>query len=75
MLSSALDLKLHARLHTWCTSLCLQVHPRGKKPIYRDFLEPSDGLEPSTPPYHGGSGAVLAGTRALATTFLLQIGS
>jgi hypothetical protein len=31
-------------------------------PIHRDFAEPSGGLEPPTPPYHGGLGAVPAGT-------------
>jgi len=28
-----------------------------KAPIYGAFAEPSDGLEPSTPPYHGTSQA------------------
>jgi len=37
--------------------------------------KPSDGLEPSTPPYHGGFGAGVTRvhTRSLATQFLLQI--
>ena len=35
--------------HTWRTLSTLQVEPREKMPIYRDFGEPSDGLEPSTP--------------------------
>ena len=35
---------------------------RNENPVSGDFCKPSDGLEPSTPPCHGGSGAVLADT-------------
>jgi hypothetical protein len=46
---AVLDLGLHKRLHTWRALSTLQVEPGAKTPIYRDFAEPSDGLEPSTP--------------------------
>src|SRR5687768_3411325 len=31
----------------------MQIELIRKAPICRNFAEPSDGLEPSTPPYHG----------------------
>jgi hypothetical protein len=34
-----------------------------KVPFAGTFGKPSDGLEPSTPPYHGGFGATRAYTR------------
>ena len=53
------------------------VH-RGNKeaPFYSGFVipkEPSDGLEPSTPPNHGSSEAATAYTSDLAGTYALQI--
>jgi hypothetical protein len=41
--------ELHNRLHTWCTLERMQNARRRKALICRDFAEPSDGLEPSTP--------------------------
>jgi len=48
--------------------------PERKIWLCRDFAEPSDGLEPSTPPYHGSLDASRAYTRgARATRFRLEI--
>jgi hypothetical protein len=44
--------KLHNRLYTHRTRLNLQVDLNIKAPTCGAFAEPSDGLEPSTPPYH-----------------------
>src|SRR5207253_3764368 len=41
--------KLHKRLHTHRTKHTLQMYVNQKLPICRNFLEPSVGLEPSTP--------------------------
>src|SRR5215211_5542699 len=47
---------------------------RNKKPRCAGLLqEPSDGLEPSTPSYHGGFGASRAYTRSSAAQFRLEI--
>jgi hypothetical protein len=40
----------------------VQVDPNEKGRVCRDFAEPSDGLEPSTPPDYGGSQASRAYT-------------
>ena len=44
--------KLHKRLHTLRTLGQEQVDLNEKAPTCGAFAEPSDGLEPSTPPYH-----------------------
>jgi hypothetical protein len=45
--------KLHTTLYTHCTLALKQLHLNEKAPISGAFAKPSDGLEPSTPPYHG----------------------
>jgi hypothetical protein len=45
--------KLHKRLHTRRTMLILQVELNEKAPTCAAFVEPSDGLEPSTPSLPG----------------------
>jgi hypothetical protein len=66
---------LHKGLHTHRTLEIVQVQPNRKVALCRSFAEPSDGLEPSTPPpYHGGF-ALREGGRgtALATAVFLQL--
>jgi hypothetical protein len=41
--------KLHKRLHTRSKLEIVQINRKKKVPLCRDFAEPSDGLEPSTP--------------------------
>jgi hypothetical protein len=47
-----LDLKLQNGFPYHITFDELQHEPNGKTAICGAFAEPSDGLEPSTPPYH-----------------------
>ena len=42
-------LELEERLHTHRTLKTVPERPIEKSPISRNFAEPSDGLEPSTP--------------------------
>jgi hypothetical protein len=46
------DLKAPQRAHTLRTLEIVQLGSKGKVVIYWTFAEPSDGIEPSTPPYH-----------------------
>ena len=46
------DSERHNVLHTHRVCDQPQVDLGAKGPISGDFAEPSDGLEPSTPPYH-----------------------
>jgi hypothetical protein len=50
--TAAATRKLHKRLHPDRTFDGEQVDLNEKAPISGAFAEPSDGLEPSTPPYH-----------------------
>src|SRR5215203_6199901 len=67
--------KLHKRLHTHRTLEAVQVQPTEKVAISAAFVEPSDGLEPSTPslPWRF-RGVTRVHARSSATRFLLQIG-
>src|SRR5215216_1008302 len=53
VLSGLFDLKLHKELHTHRILELLQAPSTGKAAICAAFAEPSGGLEPPTPPYHG----------------------
>jgi hypothetical protein len=52
------------------------VEPRRKALISGAFAEPSDGLEPSPPPYHGGFDQLLrdVGRRLLARFPCISLG-
>ena len=55
------NLKAPKRLHPHRTRLNLQVDLNTNQPTCRDFAEPSDGLEPSTPSLPFSSEAGRAG--------------
>jgi hypothetical protein len=65
----------HKGLHIHRILELLQRAPQGKGPICGVFVEPSDGLEPSTPslPWRFW-GVTRVHARSLATHFLLLIG-
>jgi hypothetical protein len=53
-----------------------RLSSKQKELISRDFVKPSDGLEPSTPSLPSRfRGVMRVHARSLATPFLLQIGS
>jgi hypothetical protein len=66
--------ELHKRLHTHRILELVQAERKRKAAICTAFVEPSDGLEPSTPslPWRFPGGTYVHG-RALASKFLLQI--